>query len=200
MGIDNLIQRGDLNQRLTKALEIKGQKSPVLTLDTSVVPVVLCDDLTQQAQWTDPTRRLWASAQQAVAGGAANFNLHVISNPAGSGVLAVIHRISATAVGTNQQCVFGLIDPLAVPATPGPIQFLDRRIPGAPVVRCFTGVDTANRVVTLYHQFSMSTSVPCPWQETPGLVIQPGDTFGFESATANLATVFAIWGEEIPLA
>lgn len=199
MGLDNLIQRGDLGQRLVKSLEIKGQKSPVLTLDNAVVPVVLCDDLTQQAQWQDPTRRLWNVSLQQVAS-VGNFNLLVVSNPVGSGVIGVIHRISAMAVGTNQVAVFGLIDPLGVPAAPAAINFMDRRIPGAPVLRAFSGVDAANRVVNQYHQFAMSTSVPCPMQHMDGLVIQPGDTFGFTSSTANLASSFTMFGEEIPIA
>lgn len=195
MGVDNLIQRADLNQRLTRALEIKGQKSPVLTLDTSVVGVVLVEDLTRQAEWVTPTERLVA-ATVAIPAVAAQSGIMVVTNPAGSGIVAVVNRITATG---GSQFKFGLIDPLAIPVNPSAIWFRDRRNSGAPECRAFQGTDAVIRVVNEYLSFQAGAAVATPWYETDGIVIQPGETFGIQATTVNLLVQPTMWLEEIPI-
>lgn len=199
MPLENLIQRADLNQRLTRALEIKGQKSPVLQLDNVVAGVVIVEDLTKQAEWLTPTERKWASSVTlpAVAG---VTNILAITNPLGSGVIGIIERIHALTVGSAQSFLYGLIDPLAVPANPASMFFRDRRNSGAVTVRAFSGTDAVSRVVNQYLGFQVSNAVATPWYETEGIVLQPGDTFGIQSTTVNVQTTMTIWGEEIPVA
>ena len=198
MPTENLIQRADLNQRLTRALEIKGQKSPVLLLDNSVSAVVLVEDLTQQAEWINPTGFKLASSQTILAV-AAQFGILAVTNPAGSGVIAVVHRVTC-ASATSQNVIFGLVDPLGVPAAPANLFYRDRRNTGAPACRAFSGTDAAIRIVNPYLQFVSPVAVPTPWYETDGVVIQPGDTFGLQAATVNVQLTPTIWLEEIPIA
>jgi hypothetical protein len=193
--MENLIQRGDLNQRLTRALEIKGQKSPILTLDNAIVGVVLVEDLTKQAEWVSPTQRLLASSQ-AIAAVAAQSGIVVITNPVGSGVIAVVHKITATG-GT--QWTFGLADPLALPATPANLFFRDRRNTGAPACRAFNGTDGVLRIVNPYLTFQGGSAVASPWYEVEGVVIQPGESFGMQATTQNILVQPTIWLEEIPV-
>jgi hypothetical protein len=198
MPLDNLIQRADLNQRITRALEIKGQKSPVLTLDNSVMAVVLAEDLTKQAEWTSPTERRLASRVQ-IAPPAGQTALLAIQNPAGSGVIGVVEKITATTIVTNQRVVFGLVNPLAIPAAPANMFFRDRRIAGAPTIRAWSGSDAALQIVNPYLEFAVSTSVATPWYETEGIVIQQGEAFGIQSLTVNIECVLTIWLQEIPI-
>lgn len=195
MPLDNLIQRADLNQRLTRALEIKGQKSPVLQLDNSVVAVVIAEDLTKQAEWVTPVQRLLA-ASQSIAAVAGQSGILAISNPVGSGVIAIVHRVTATG---GSQFKFGLVDPLAVPAAPASVFYRDRRNLGAPTCRAFTGTDAVLRIVNEYLSFQAGSAVATGWYETEGIVIAPGETFGVQAVTVNLLVQPTIWLEEIPL-
>lgn len=198
MPLDNLIQRADLNQRLTRALEIKGQKSPVLQLDNSVVAVVIAEDLTKQAEWTSPTERKLA-AQDTIVGVAAQMGILAVTNPIGSGVIAVVERVCAAVNTAAQQVLFGLVDPLAVPANPAPLEFRDRRNTGAPACRAFSGTDGVMRIVVPYLQFQSSNSISTPWYETDGIVIRPGDTFGLQTVLVNVNFSPTIWLQEIPI-
>lgn len=193
--MDNLIQRPDLNQRLTKALEIKGQKSPILQLDNSVVAVVIAEDLTKQAEWLTPTDYQLASSV-AITAVAGQSGILAITNPVGSGVVAVVQRVTATG---GSKFRFGLVDPVAVPAAPAAIAFRDRRNVGAPICRAFSGTDAVIRIVNDYLAFQAGTAVATPWYETDGIVIQPGDTFGVQAETQNILVQPTIWLEEIPL-
>lgn len=198
MPLANLIQRGDLNQRLTKALEIKGQKSPVLTLDNNVVAVVIAEDLTKQSAWLSPTEKK-ICATFTIAAVAAQFGILAVTNPVGSGVIAIVERVVSVS-GVISQFKFGLVDPLAVPAGLANMFFRDRRNSGAATCRAFQGTDAVLRVVNEYLNFQVSTSVPCPWFETEGIVIQPGETFGIQSTVASNQITPTIWLEEIPIA
>lgn len=66
MSHENLIQRGDLLQRLLRGLEIKGQRAAALTLDTGVAPVVILEDLTGGLE-DDPRAPAWFYSQRAAA-------------------------------------------------------------------------------------------------------------------------------------
>jgi hypothetical protein len=197
MHVENLIQRADLNQRITRALEIKGQKSPVLTLDNSVVAVVIAEDLTQQAQWVDPTSKTLA-ASATITGVAAQTGILAVSNPAGSGVVAVVEKVTANTL-TNMLFRFGLVNPIAVPAGLANLFFRDRRSTGAPACRAFQGTDGALQIVNEYLAFQVSNAIATPWFETPGVVIQPGETFGIQATTVNITVGMNIFLQEIPL-
>lgn len=198
MPLDNLIQRADLNQRLTRALEIKGQKSPVLQLDNTVVAVVIADDLTKQSEWVVPTSRKLASTLT-IAAVAGETGILAITNPANSGCIALVERVVVAVTVAAQQWTFGLVDPLAVPITPANLFFRDRRNTGGPWVRAFSGTDAIQRIVNPYFTIQSSNSISTPWYETEGVVIQPGETFGIQATLANAAFSPSIWLEEIPI-
>ena len=197
MPTPNLIQRADLNQRLTRALEIKGQKSPVLQLDSSVVAVVIAEDLTKQAEWLTPTERKLAVTTTTLATVGQN-GIVVVQNPLGSGVVVIIERISVR-VGATTAWKFGLCDPLAVPATPVLPLFRDRRNSGVPETRAFSGTDAVLRIVAEYMNVQSSNSIATPWYDTEGIVVQPGDTFGIQTVLPNVEFSPTIWCEEIPV-
>jgi len=198
MPLDNLIQRADLNQRLTRALEIKGQKSPVLQLDNNVVAVVIAEDLTRQNQWLTPTETKLA-ATSTIAAVAGQTGILAVTNPTGSGVIGVVERVTCS-VGTSGIFKFGLVDPVAVPAGLGNIFFRDRRNTGAPTCRAFQGTDAILRIVNEYLTFNVSNTIATPWYETEGIVIQPGETFGLQFLTVNIVVTPHIWLQEIPIA
>lgn len=194
-----LIQRADLNQRLTKALEIKGHKSPIRTLDSVVVPMVVVEDLTKQAEWVTPTeRRLAATAD--IAGVAGQNGILAVQNPLASGVIGVLTAVTVAPVGTAQPFAFGLVNPLAIPATPANLFFHDRRIPGAPTLRAFSGTSATLDIVNPYLFLQGSNAIATPFFSLDGIVIQPGDTFGVQCISAgNVQVRTTIWVQEIPL-
>lgn len=195
---ENRIQRADLNARLTRALEIKGQKSPIIGLEPMVVPVVVVEDLTKQAEWVTPTERKLASAVN-IAQVVGQNGILAISNPIGSGVIGLIECVMGFAVGGNTQIHFGLVNPLNVPVNPANLFFRDRRVTGAPALRAFSGTDAVLQIVNPYLIHQASNSISSPWFETEGLVIQPGDTFGLQAFTANQTVNLNIWCQEIPV-
>lgn len=198
MPLDNLIQRADLNQRLTRALEIKGQKSPVLQLDNTVQGVVLVEDLTKQAEWSSPTERRLAASHN-IAGVVGQTGILAIENPIGSGVIGVIEWWTGTTVTTNQQFVFGLVDPLNIPANPANLFFRDRRVLGAPSLRAWQGTDAVLRIVNQYARAAVSATVNTPPIPAEAIVIQPGEAFGVQSLTTATEISVTIWLQEIPI-
>lgn len=198
MPIENLIQRADLNQRLTRALEIKGQKSPVLQLENSVVAVVIAEDLTRQAEWLTPTERKLASSVT-IGPVAGQTGILAISNPVGSGVIGLVHRVTAVSV-TSQLFKFGVVNPAAVPANPANLFFRDRRNTGSPTLRAFSGTDAVLQIVNEYLTWQVNNVNAAYWLETPDIVIAPGETWGIQGTTANIQVVPTIWCEEIPIA
>lgn len=198
MPTDNLIQRADINQRLTKALDIKGQRSPVLQLDNIVSAVVIAEDLTRQQNFTEPTDRKLAAHgdQAAVAGETVQL---AVSNPAGSGVIGIIEAVTAT-TGTSEQFTFGLFDTAALPPTPADLFFRDRRNSGAPTLRAFRDTDAVLRVVNRYLTWQSSNAISTPWYYTDGCVILPGEAWGIQGLLGGAAGVMTIWVTEVPIA
>lgn len=193
-----LIQRADLNQRLTKALEIKGHKSPIRLLSPDVIPTVLVEDLTKQAEWVTPTeRRLAATAD--ILGVVGQNGILAVQNPVASGVIGVLSWVTCFAATSAQPFVFGLVNPAAIPATPANLFFLDRRIPGAPTLRAFSGTSATLDIVNPYLWFQASNAISTPQYALEGIVIQPGDAFGVQCNAANLEIRPTIWVQEIPL-
>lgn len=99
MTLDNRIQRGDLLQRLTRGLEIKGVGSPVLNLDPSLVPVVMLEDLTQQSEWVTTKDRIGMIGLQ-VAANATEVSGSALVNPTGSGIIVVVDQL-VVSLGTS---------------------------------------------------------------------------------------------------
>lgn len=193
-----LIQRADLNQRLTRALEIKGHKSPIRTLVPQVAPVVIVEDLTKQAEWVTPTERKLASAVEIAAGGAGTNGILCITNPVGSGVIGLVERVAGNGLTGAIRFAFGLVN--VAPVTPANLFFRDRRVTGAPTLRAFSGVDAVLQIVNPYLMYWGSNAITCPWYDTEGVVIQPGESFGIQSISAgNLGITVNMWVQEIPL-
>lgn len=197
MPLDNLIQRADLNQRLTRALEIKGQKSPVLQLDNTVQGVVLVEDLTRAAEWTSPTeRRLMAC--HTIAGVAGQNAILAIQNPIGSGVVGVFDFINVRVdVGTSW--TFGLVNPAGIPAGPANLFFRDRRVTGAPAIRAWQGTDAVLQIVNPYLEARSSATFPTTHYDLPDLVLQPGDSMGVQVVSVGAGMSPTIWLQEIPI-
>lgn len=193
-----LIQRADLNQRLTKALEIKGHKSPIRTLGSVVGPVVVVEDLTKQAEWVTPTERRLASSVDILPVVGQNGIL-AIQNPVASGVIAIVTAVTAFGQTSAQLWTFGLVNPANIPATPANLFFLDRRIPGAPTVRAFSGTSATLDIVNPYLMVQASNAIATPFYSVEGIVIQPGDAFGIQCNAANIEFRPTIWLQEIPL-
>lgn len=94
-GERNLIQRGDLLQRLLRGLEIKGQRAASLTLDPNVVPMVLLEDLQEESQFLEPKSPgwFWSERPPAVVGQLSGAG---ISN-GNENVIVVVQRVCVTA-------------------------------------------------------------------------------------------------------
>lgn len=91
MPLENQIRREDIGYKLSKALELKGQGTPTLQLDSIVVPVVLVEDLSagneqdfQIHRWA----RGWGSSPADTQYGKLSFNNH-----ADSGILVKVYEI-----------------------------------------------------------------------------------------------------------
>jgi len=199
MPIDNLIQRADLNQRLTRALEIKGQKSPVLQLDNSIVGVVMVEDLTKQAEYTQPEGRKTGYCDHVplVAG---QFPLGVIYNPPGSGIVCVMEYAFGRASATTE-VVVGFADPLALPAAVVVPIYWDNRNSGVSPVQCRTGNDAAVRIVTDAFRYNTGTTTMGIPQLPPmrNIVVNPGQAFGVQVLTAALELGVTLWWEEFSI-
>jgi hypothetical protein len=199
MPLDNLIQRADLNQKLTRALEIKGQKSPVLQLDNSVVAVVIAEDLTQQKNFNQPDGRKAAFSDDIplVAG---QNPLGVIMNPVGSGIVVVV-RFAFMRSSATTELIIGFADPLALPGTVVTPTYLDNRNGGVSPVLCRTGTDAVLRIVTPLARFNTGATtvgVPemPPWSD---VVVNPGQAFGVQQVVAGADGSATIWWEEFPV-
>jgi len=195
----NLIQRGDLNQRLTKALEIKGQKSPVLTLDNQVVAVVIAEDLTKQNVFNEPSgRRCGFSRNIPLVAG--QNPIGVIMNPVGSGIVVVPHMVFLNSSATGE-VVAGFADPLALPPTVSAPVFLDNRNLGVSAVLCRSGTDAVLRIVTeLWRYNTGTTTVGLPdWPPLEDIVINPGQAFGIQHVVIGASGSVSIWWEEFAI-
>jgi len=198
MPMDNLIQRADLNQRLTRALEIKGQKSPVLQLDNSIVGVVLVEDLTQQSEYKQPEGRKagFCDLIPLVAG---QNPLGVFFNPVGSGIVCVLEYAMMRA-GSNTEIVGGFADPLALPATVVAPTYWDNRNSGVSPVQCRTGTDAVLRIVTEAFRYNTGTTT-LGWVAPPfrNVVVNPGQAFGVQTVAAGGEGSATLWWEEFAI-
>lgn len=106
MPLENQIRREDIGYRLSKALEIKGQGTPVLQLDSVVVPVVVVEDLNFGNELDYQSTR-WCRGRGSSPAGAA-FGKLSFNNHADSGVLVKVYQASVYAGGVS-------------PTPPGPL-------------------------------------------------------------------------------
>jgi hypothetical protein len=196
MPIDNLIQRADLNVRLTRALEIKGQKSPVLQLDNSIVGVVMVEDLTRQAEYVQPEGKKAGFCDHVplVAG---QSPLGVIYNPPGSGIVCVMEYAFCRPNG-NTEIVCGFADPLAIPAGVVVPIYWDNRNTGVSPVLCRTGNDAAIRIVTEAFRYNAGTTTVGLPQLPPmrNIVVNQGQAFGIQVVTLGGEGGISLWWEE----
>lgn len=189
--VENQIQRGDLLQRLTRGLEIRGVRSPVFALDSNVSAVVLLEDLTRQSEFLAPKDRS-AGVGTAVAAVAAEFGGAALLNPVDSGVIVIVDRcilsIAAAQAFNLTQVPFGTITgTYAQPATPE--QWMDQRNAGRPTAQLWTGADVAPISVAAGAIESQRIGSAGPWMfwDGPGIVLVPGRGLVAECLTLNVA-------------
>lgn len=91
MALENEIRREDIGYRLSKSLELKGQGTPVLQLDSVVVPMVLVGDLTK-ADPLDYQVTRWCRGRGSSPAGAA-FGKLSFNNQVDSGILVKVYQI-----------------------------------------------------------------------------------------------------------
>jgi len=86
--LENQIRREDIGYKLAKALEIRGQGTPTLALDSTVVPVVMVEDLSTGNEQDFAIHR-WARGRGS-SPAAAQFGKLSFNNQVTSGVLMKI--------------------------------------------------------------------------------------------------------------
>jgi hypothetical protein len=91
MPLENQIRREDIGYKLSKALEIRGQGTPTLTLDQVVVPVVLVEDLSLGNEQDYAIHR-WCRGRTA-SGAGAQFGKASFNNHADSGILVKVYQV-----------------------------------------------------------------------------------------------------------
>lgn len=194
---ENRIQRGDIGQRLTRSLEIKGQGSPALTLDNIVAPVVVVEDITRPRNWQDPTERVAASSGVATG---ANRAGACLSNPVGSNVVAVLRQLTfSDANSIVSEFNIGFWDPANLPVGVNTNRWLDSRNgpPGTAACVVRDGDDAAPRIATIL----MRLQGTLPNISPPGLgswepIILPGEAFGVQMVVAGgFISASFIWSE-----
>lgn len=199
MPTENLIQRGDLAQRLTRGLEIKGQRSPVLTLDNIVAPVVLLEDLTTQTEFKGPKDRR-AAFGFIVAAVAGELSGAALVNPLGSGVIIVLERITV-ATGTAVNISVTETAHAAAAATWAPISgagiWLDRRNDGLPSALVLAGTDIGGVVGSAGYEYQrIGSAGPYPIFDSP-IVIREDRCVAVEAQSVNLGINFGFRWREI---
>lgn len=178
----NLIQRGELQQRLVQGLVIK-ERSPAPTLSPDVQAVVLLEDLTRQTPFNQPiNRRLFSNARVAPVAGL--IPGHFISNPAGSGVIALVETVFAATTTDSRR--FGKLTG-ALPGPLGSIDWFDRRNnpplfavgQGALFARANSSFAATQIATPLYTTINMAQ----PYDVN--MILLPGESFGVERETVN---------------
>jgi hypothetical protein len=190
----NLIQRGALQERLSRGLGIK-ERSPAPQLDSVVTPVVILDDLTRQSEFIAPTERrcVIGHRQVAVVG---EFGCWAFSNPSNSGVVAVFdHLLVSTGTVDRFRWGRGQTTGLSLAGVGDP-SFADRRISGVPVVQLFAGTNGVTNVLQAYGDVENNFV----YELGPGTrlvyVLAPGDVLSVELTNLNIAgSITAGWYE-----
>jgi hypothetical protein len=198
----NVIQRGELNLRLARGLEVRQRSGQGLLLADQVVPVVQLEDLTKQSLAVEPgERRAYMSSGGLIAGVAAQFGAAAILNPVGSGALLVVRGFHAFS-SVTQLVSWGITDSLNLPATVAAPWWSDPRNTGIPLATCRTGTPAANIVLTDLLRTNVGATTLqsiAVWPSDFALVLVEGQGFAGQSNLANTAVGFSILWDEIPL-
>jgi len=182
----NLVQRGELQDRLVRGLIIK-ERAPAPTLAPEIVPTVLLEDLTRQTPFQQAVARD-AFANQNVPAVVAEFAQSDILNPAGSGVIALITQI---AVDTNGTYSVGRLTGTAATTAAG-VGWMDNRNGPVPTLRHFVGSDPINVVAQPFFRFLAPHTILHSLHH----ILLPGETITIQIATANLNFVPTWWWTE----
>lgn len=197
----NIIQRGELNLRLARGLEVRQRAGEGLLLADQVVPIVTLEDLTKQSLAVEPgERRAYASTGLIAAGGAGTFGASAVQNPVGSGALFVIRGFN---ISTNVTAAHAL--GLADISVLGNLQtpwWSDPRNTGIPLALVKNGTPAASNILTELTRITMGTTTNQPllsWPQDFALVLVEGQAFGIQCVVANIATTISFIWDEIPL-
>lgn len=183
----NLIQRPDLQQRLSRGLDIVGESSPARTLDPTVQAVVLLEDLTKQGSpFVQPVDRRGLACFP-LAADAANRSLVLIRNPTDSGLVVVVDGLMISTSQGSSDIGIGRYSPaLAVIASNG--AYADTRNGVQSPVQVMTANPAATQVLVEMARVRVGTSGAGQSQfHIPSVVCLPGETFGIESTVINAA-------------
>lgn len=199
----NIIQRGELNMRLLRGLEVRQRSGEGLLLADQVVPIVTLEDLTKQSLAIEPgERRAFASSGLIAAGGAGFFGAASLFNPVGSNALIVVRGFNASTNVTGQH-VWGLGDGVTnAPANPVAPFWNDARTTGIPLAIVKQGTPAGSPVLTELTRITMGTTTNQPailWPTDFSVVLVEGQSFVGVDAVANQATTISFIWDEIPL-
>lgn len=173
MRLFNQIQRGPLQERLTRGLGIQ-ERSPAPTLAADVQPVVLLEDLTRQSPFAQPSNRraTFNFTQAAVAGEAGIFTISAPPPP--STAIYVVRRIMASAsLASIIQWGFGESDE----ATAIVPRYYDARNGDRPGAVCRCGTDAVIPIDRPLGQRRVSTTLQAVEIDNLAIVILPRNAF-----------------------
>jgi hypothetical protein len=197
----NVIQRGELNLRLSRGLELRQKSGSGLLLADAVSPVVVLEDLTQQSLAVEPGERRAYMATGLIAAVVGEAGYAAVFNPVGSGALLVMRGFNIAASAT-MQIVWGIVNPLNLPANIVTPWWSDPRQVGIPLAVCRQGTNAALQIVTEFTRTgigSTTVSNPTVMPHDWSLVLQEGQAFGGETTLVNQAIAFSFIWDEIPL-
>ncbi len=197
----NVIQRGELNLRLARGLEVRQRSGAGLLLADQVVPVVTLEDLTQQSLSIEPGERRAYMCTGVIAAVVGASGYAAVFNPVGSGALLVIRGFNVS-MSTTSQVVWGLADPLALPANAVTPWWSDPRQTGIPLALCRQDTSAVLRIVTEFTRTGIGTTTTSPPTQMPhdwSMVLQEGQAFGGEAVVQNQSATFSFIWDEIPL-
>lgn len=196
----NIIQRGELNMRLLRGLEVRQRAGEGLLLADQVVPCVTLEDLTKQSLAVEPGERRAYASSGIIPAVAAQFGGMAVQNPVGSGALIAIRGFNIS-TSTTQQHVIGIAD-ISVLATLQTPWWSDPRNTGIPFAVVKSGSPGASNILTELTRVNMGTTT-CQnliaWPPDFAIVLVEGQAFGIQSAVANQATTISLIWDEIPL-
>jgi hypothetical protein len=197
----NVIQRGELNLRLARGLEVRQRSGQGLLLADQVVPVVTLEDLTQQSLSVEPGERRAYMCTGVIAAVVGQSGYAAVFNPVGSGALLVVRGFNVS-MSTTSQIVWGLADPLALPANPVTPWWNDFRQTGIPLALARSDTQAVLRIVTEHTRTGIgATTVSNPtWMPNDwSIVLQEGQAFGGQAVVQNQPATFSFIWDEIPL-
>lgn len=184
-----VIQRGELNVRLARGLELRQTGGEGLLLADQVVPIVQLEDLTQQSVFQGPLDRRahGGNVQAAVVGGYPQVS---VLNPLGSGIVAVVDQITFRQASTAA-VAWGWVQPLG--AVAGDVsRFDDPRNWGSgssarPACLIYSGTDPALNagINCMTGRVAQGTSTSPGHVDVGPIVLLPGFAFGVAGEAVN---------------